>query len=198
MRYPVAPAVTPPRQLAPTVGPAAVLAGVFIRTGSVLPSGKRVVCGLAQQFGSLCFVDDNTGCFGSRPLPASGDIILFGSHQVYVATELPYAYPEKVRVAEDPPSLCAARALRVARPARPVPSVEVMVVAPAAAGAGAGDADAPPPAPAKKSTRTRGPALERVGGNDNEAGPSDPQPRPSRLDVAIENLHQAYVPDADV
>ena len=72
------------------------------------------------------------------------------------------------------------------------------MVAPAAAGAGAGDANVPPLAPAKKSTRTRGPALKRVGGNDNEAGPSDPPPRPSRLDVAIENLHQAYVPDADV
>ena len=128
------------------MGPAAALARVFIRTGSVLPSGERVVCGLAQQFGSLCFVDDNAGCFGSRPLPASGDIILFGSHQVYVATELPYAYPEKVRVAEDPPSLCAARALCVARPA---PSAEVMVVAPAAAGAGAGDANVPD----RKSTR---------------------------------------------
>ena len=74
------------------------------------------------------------------------------------------------------------------------------MVAPPADGAGAGgaDADAPPPAPAKKSTRTRGPVLERVGTYPDEAGPSDPPPRPSRLEATIENLNQAYVPSADV
>ena len=125
------------------MGPAAALAGVFIQTGSILPSGERVVCGLAQQFGSLCFVDDNAGCFSGRPLPASGGIILFGDLQVYVATELPHVYPEMVHVAEDLPSLCAARGQHTARPAC---SVEVMVVAPDADGAGAGgaDPDAPP------------------------------------------------------
>ena len=93
--------------------------------------------------------------------------------------------------------LCAARGQRIARPAC---SVEVMVVAPAADGAGAGgaDPDAPPPAHAKKSTRTRGPVLERVGAYPDEAGPSDPPPRPSRLEATIENLNQAYVPGADV
>ena len=91
------------------MGPAAALAGVFIRTGSILSSGERVVCGLAQQFGSLCFIDDNAGCFASRPLPASGSIIAFGGHQVFGATELPRMYPAKVHVAEDPPSVCVIR-----------------------------------------------------------------------------------------
>ena len=114
MSYPVASAVTPPRQLAPTVGPAAALAGVYIRTGSIISSGERVVCGLAQQFGSLCFVDDNAGCFGSNPLPASGRIICFGAHQVFVATELPRVYPAMVRLAEDPPSVRSVRGRSIA------------------------------------------------------------------------------------
>ena len=117
MSYPLAPAVLTPRQLAPTVGPAAALAGVFIWTGALIASGERVVCGLAQQFGTLCFIDDNAGCFGSRPLPANGTVLSFGKLQIFVATELPREYPAKVLVAEDPPSVRAVRGQRNARPA---------------------------------------------------------------------------------
>ena len=85
--------------MAPTVGPAAALAGVVIQTGSILASGERVLSGLAQQFGSLCFVEDNTGCFGGRPLPANGTILSFGELQFFVATELPREYPATVLVA---------------------------------------------------------------------------------------------------
>ena len=75
------------------MGPSAALAGVFVRTGSLLPSGERIVCGLAQQFDSLCFVEDNGGCFDGRPLPANGGVILFGAHQIFVGTELPALFP---------------------------------------------------------------------------------------------------------
>ena len=114
MNLPMVPVVTKRRQLAPTVGPAAALARVYIRTGSIISSGERVVCGLAQQFGSLCFVDDNAGCFGSNPLPASGRIICFGAHQVFVATELLRVYPAMVHVAEDPPSVRSVRGRGIA------------------------------------------------------------------------------------
>ena len=110
------------------MGLTAALAGVFIRTGSIVASGERVVCGLAQQFGSLCFVDDNAGCFGSSPLPASGRIICFGAHQVFVATELPRVYPAMVHVAEDPPSVRSACGRSIAPSAG---CAEVMMTAPA-------------------------------------------------------------------
>ena len=126
MSYPLAPAVPLPRQLAPTVGPSVALAGVSVRMGS-LPSGERVVCGLAQQFGNLYFVEDNAGCFRGLPLLVNGTVILFGAHQVFVGTELPRAFPEHARVAADPPAHRAVRGPRIARPAG---SVEVMVVAP--------------------------------------------------------------------
>ena len=75
------------------MGPAATLAGVYIRTGSFIASGEPVVCGLVQQFGSLCFIDDNTSCFGNEPMPANSSIISFGAHQVYVAMEILRVYP---------------------------------------------------------------------------------------------------------
>ena len=83
--------------------------GVFIRTGSIISSGERVVRGLAQQFGTLCFVSDNAGCFGSRPLLANGSILSFGELQIFIATEPLREYPTKVLVAEDPPSVCVVR-----------------------------------------------------------------------------------------
>src|SRR4051812_30267460 len=82
--HPVASAVTPPRQLAPTVGKAAALAGVFIRTGNLISTGERVVSGLVQRFGALRFVSDNAGCFGNWPLPSGGRFIAFGDHDVYI------------------------------------------------------------------------------------------------------------------
>ena len=68
-----------------------MLAGVFIRTGCLLASGKRVVYGLVHRFGTLNFISDNAGCFGDRPLPRNGCLITFGEYEVYVATELPAA-----------------------------------------------------------------------------------------------------------
>jgi hypothetical protein len=77
------------------VGQIDALAGVFIRTGSVIASsGERVVSGLVQRLGSLGFITDNAGCFGGRPFPRNGRIISFSSHEVYVGTERACRYPE--------------------------------------------------------------------------------------------------------
>ena len=145
--------------MAPTVGPAAALAGVFIRTGSFIASGERVLCGLVHRFGSLNVVSDNAGCFGSRPLPRNGCLIEFGSLTIYVATEVPCRFPERVQVAADPPAVCAARGRRTARPAS---CAEVMMTAPVvgAGGATAGEAEV-----STRSTRTeigRASCRERV------------------------------------
>ncbi|CAA3004219.1 Hypothetical predicted protein [Olea europaea subsp. europaea] len=169
-----------------------------------LPSGDRTVCGLAQQFGNLCFVEDNAGCFRGRPLPANGTVILFGAHQIFVGTEPASIFPEHVRVAGDPPVHRATRGQRIVRP---VGSVEVMVTAPGAAeGVGtsnvpAAAADvAPPLAPKKKkkSRRTCGPPLEK-GGSEfaAEGDSSDGSPSPRRVDKAIETL-AAFKPGPDV
>ena len=169
-----------------------------------LPSGERVVCGLAQQFGNLCFVEDNAGCFRGRPLPANGSVILFGAHQVFVGTELPRVFPERARVAADPP---AHRAVRGQRIARPTGSIEVLVVVmPQAEGVGtsnvaAGAEDAPPLAPMKKkkkSRRTRGPRLEKgSSGYATDGSSSEGSPSPHRVNKAIETL-AAFVPGPDV
>ncbi|KAK1608405.1 hypothetical protein QYE76_032078 [Lolium multiflorum] len=97
-------AVTIPRHLAPTVGPSASAAGVFIRTGLTTTTGERVASGLIWRFGSLDCVSDNAGCFADRPFPAGGNIISFGGFDVYVATVAPPRYPrEIVRCASPPP-----------------------------------------------------------------------------------------------
>ena len=114
----MASAVLPPRQLAPNVGPAVALAGVFIRTGNFLKSGERVLSGLMQRFGSLHFVHDNAGCFSQRPNPRNGNLVTFGEFEVYVAIAPPVVYPRVVHVAEDPPCHPAARGQRFTRPAR--------------------------------------------------------------------------------
>src|SRR3954452_14434762 len=75
--HPVASAVKPPRQFAPTVGPTAALAGVFIRTGNIIGTGERVVSGLVQRLGALRFVSDNAGCFRNHPFPTGGQFIAF-------------------------------------------------------------------------------------------------------------------------
>jgi hypothetical protein len=76
------------------VGPAAALAGVFIRTGNLLRSGERVLSGMFQRFGSLHFVDDNAGCFGQSPRPQGGNVISFGEFEVFVAiAPRPFVYP---------------------------------------------------------------------------------------------------------
>src|SRR5664279_826167 len=180
LSHPMASAVTPPRQLAPTVGPAAALAGVYVRTGSITTSGERVVCGLVHRLGSLSFISDNAGCF-----------INFGEHQVYVATEIVCRYPERVHVAADPPAVCAARVRRVDRPAS---CVEVMMTAPAAdAGKGvAGDVD-----DGAKSTRPGRPPLERAENLSGQAGTSSVPVRPNPLQETIEKLAMTVVPSAD-
>ena len=77
-----------PRQLAPTVGPAAALAGVHFQTGSLVTAGKSVVCDLVHRFGMMNVIRDNAGCFGDRPLSQNGCLVKFGSFEVYVATEV--------------------------------------------------------------------------------------------------------------
>jgi hypothetical protein len=116
------------------VGQIDALTRVFIWTGSVIASSQeRVVSGLVQRLGSLSFVTDNAGCFGGRPFPRNGQIISFGSHEVYVGTERACRYPEQVLVAADPPSHMLARA---GRSGRPTEYVEVMMTGPAAPLAG--------------------------------------------------------------
>ena len=67
-----------PRQLAPTVGPAAALAGVFFRTGSLEISGRRIVSGLIHRVGSQNALIDNAGCFRDKHVPRNGCLIKFG------------------------------------------------------------------------------------------------------------------------
>ena len=138
----MASAVIPPRQLAPTVGPAATLAGVHIRTGNLLPSGERVVSGQMAYFGNLRFFVDNAGCVSnsSGALPLNGCIIVFGDFEVYVATTRHRAFPDDVHVAADPPAHFAARGRRNDRPA----SCEVMCLAPGETGTAADGVEADP------------------------------------------------------
>ena len=139
LSLPQASAVTPPRQLAPTVGPAATLAGVFIRTGNLLPSGERVFSGLVQRFGNLQFFADNAGCISSSggSLPLNGCVIVFGDLELDVATTRHRAYPDVMHVAADPSAHLAARGRRNDRPA----SREVMCNAPVIAGTGGAGGD---------------------------------------------------------
>jgi hypothetical protein len=100
-----------------------MLGGVFIQMGSVIAaSGVRMVSGLVQRLGSLSFISDNAGCLDGRPFPRDGQIMSFGSHEVYVGTER--VCREEVLVAADPPSHRLARA---GRSACSVESVEVMM-----------------------------------------------------------------------
>ena len=189
--HPMASAVIPPRKLASTMGPAAALAGVFIRTGSLIASGERLVCGHVHRFGSLNVVSDNAGCFGSRPLPRNGCLIDFGALTVYVATEVPCWFPERVQLGADPPAVCAARGRRTARPAS---CVEVMMTAPGA-GVGkamAGDADA-----GSKSARPGRPPLERPENRAAQASASSVPVTPSPLQNVIEKLATPVAPSAD-
>ena len=136
----MASAVPPRRQLAPTVGPAAALAGVHIRAGLLTVSGERVASGLVQRLGSLDFVNDNAGCFanGGR-FPKNGRIVEFGSHRVYFGTVPEPRYPSLVLVAPDPPRSAAARGSRTDRTAD---SVEVMMTGVGGAGKGAAGEEA--------------------------------------------------------
>ena len=112
-----------------------------------------MVSGLVQRFGSLGFIDDNTGCFGDTPFPRDGRFINFGAHEVFVATNSVCRFPEHVVTAADPPAVCAARGRHNDCPAG---SVEVMMAGGNAAKDVAEGAGAP-----TKSTRTGRPPLER-------------------------------------
>ncbi|KAK1650796.1 hypothetical protein QYE76_068601 [Lolium multiflorum] len=169
-------AVTIPRHLAPTVGPSASSAGVFIRTGLTITTGERVASGLIWRFGSLDCVSDNAGCFADRPFPAGGSVISFGGHDVYVATVAPPRYPRQVLRCASPPPRAGSSA-----PASPV-VVQVMM---------AGE-ELP-----TKNPRTRGPNLERnVDPNASGSGPKAPPP-PSRLDEVRAKLSTPLTPGGD-
>ena len=156
-----------PRQLAPTVGPAAALAGVHFRTGSLVAKGKRVLSGLVHRFGTLNVIDDNAGCFGNNPVCLDPCLMMFGSFMVYVATKTECNYPELVVTAEDPPSVCAIRGQRIDRSAS---CAEVMVTTVPAGQGAIEDPEDPDSSPPR--TRSARFPLERVQNQTNQAGPS--------------------------
>ncbi|KAK1613717.1 hypothetical protein QYE76_019234 [Lolium multiflorum] len=167
-------AVTIPRHLAPTVGPSASSAGVFIRTGLTITTGERVASGLIWRFGSLNCVSDNAGCFADRPFPAGGSVISFGGFDVYVATVAPPRYPRQVLRCASPPPRAGSSA-----PAGPA-VVQVMM---------AGE-ELP-----TKNPRMRGPNLERnIDPNASGSGPKAPPP-PSRLDAVRAKLSTPLTPE---
>src|SRR3954465_10173270 len=136
----MASAVPPPRQLAPTVGPAAVLDGVMIRTGNFIDTGERIVSGLVRRFDLCDYASDNAGSFKGKAPPRNGVFISLGMHQVYVGVDVSGVYPHQVVVAGEPPLNAASSP----RGARLVSSIEVMVAAGVQAGvAGAGSSRDP-------------------------------------------------------
>ncbi|KAK1556165.1 hypothetical protein QYE76_016724 [Lolium multiflorum] len=170
--------MTIPRHLAPTVGHSASSAGVFIRTGLTITTGERVASGLIWRFGSLDCVSDNAGCFADRPFPAGGNIISFGGFDVYVATVAPPRYPrEIVRCASPPPGAGASLTT-----ASSCIMQEVMTTG--------NDA-------ADKTTRIRGPALERNKDAGASASGAKAPPPPSRLDEVRAKLSTPLTPGAD-
>src|SRR4051812_46231543 len=144
----MASAVPPPRQLAPTVGPAAVLAGVVIRTGNFLNTGERVVSGLVQRLGLCDDVRDNAGSFRGKTPPRNGVFIGLGEHRVYVGVDVTGIYPHQVVVAGEPPRGAASRPSGEHHAG----SVEVMVAAGAQVGAAVAGSSREPAAGAPKQT----------------------------------------------
>ncbi|KAK1692123.1 hypothetical protein QYE76_008820 [Lolium multiflorum] len=171
-------AVTIPRHLAPIVGPSASPVGVSFRTGLTTATGERVASGLIWRFGSLDCVSDNAGCFADRPFPAGGSIISFGGHDVYVATVAPPRYPRQVlRCASPPPGAGASNNFT-----GPCVTQEVMAT---------GDENT------NRTTRVRGPHLERnADGGASASGPKAPPP-PSRLEEARAKLRTPLTAGAD-
>ncbi|KAK1625913.1 hypothetical protein QYE76_000228 [Lolium multiflorum] len=180
--------VTPRRQLAPTVGPAAALVGDHIRAGILTISGERVVSGLVQRLGSLDFVNDNTGCFanGGRFLQ-NGRILEFGSHRVYLGTVKERQYPSPVLVAPDPPRSSTARGPRTDRAAG---SLEVMM----AGVGGAGKGTAVEGAGQTKSTRTAKPPTQR---DEIVTGTSTAPPAATLLQAAMSVLAMPITQNID-
>src|SRR3954467_12255392 len=99
----MASAVSPPRQLVPTVGPAAVLAGVMIQTGNFINTGERVVSGLVRRFDLCDDVSDNAGSFRGKAPPRNGVFINLGMHQIYAGVDTSGIYPHQVIIAGEPP-----------------------------------------------------------------------------------------------
>ena len=189
----MASAVTPPRQLAPTVGQIEALEGVYIRTGS----GERVLSGLIAKIGEFTFVSDNAGCFAGKPFPEHGFLMMLGSFVTYVAVEAVCEYPAQVLVAEDPPSFRAALGQRSARPGS---SVEVMMTG-ASAGAGKGDAGnsipeelITPTDPVDRPTRTAKFPKEKP----DPVGPLGMSSRDAPLEDVLEKLARPVAPGANV
>ena len=185
--HPMASAVLPPRQLAPTVGPVAALARVFIRTGNFLRSGKRVLSGMMQRFGSLHFVHDNAGCFSQGPAPCNGNLVTIGKFDVYVAiAPRPFVYPQAVHVAADPPAVIAARGRRSTRPA----SCEVMMIV-VPPGTDLGKAVEIAIEATARVVRPSKPAYERM---ENRADPAGTSSAPSSRNVIRLAIHELSKP----
>ncbi|KAK1616336.1 hypothetical protein QYE76_021853 [Lolium multiflorum] len=126
----MASACSPRRQLAPTVGLEAALAGVHIRAGILDINGERTVSALVQRIYNMDFINDNAGCFANGgKFPQNGRTIEFGSIRVYFGTVPVRQRLSPVLVAPDPPRwLCAGRTAG---------SVEVMMAGAVNTGKGA-------------------------------------------------------------
>src|SRR3954462_14619933 len=105
------------------MGPAAVLAGVMIRTGNFIHTGERIVSVLVRRFDLCDYVSDNVGSFKGNTPPRNGVFINLGMHQIYVGVDTSDVYPHQVVVAGETPL----SAHNGPRGVRPVSSVEVMV-----------------------------------------------------------------------
>ena len=170
---------SPRRQLAPTVGPAAALAGVHIRAGLLTVGGERVVTTLVNRIRDMRFINDNTGCFANGgKFPKNGRIIEFGSHRVYLGTIRERQYLSPVLAAPDPSRPSAARGSRSDRAAG---SVQVMMVH----AGGTGKEAAVEAAGQTKSTRTAKPPTER---DKIVAGTSTAPPATTPLQAAMSVL----------
>src|SRR3954471_22624027 len=154
----MASAVPPPRQLAPTMGPAAVLVGVKIRTGNFIHTGERVVSGLVQRFDLCDYVSDNAGSFRRKTPPRNGVFINLGTHQIYVGVDTSCVYPHQVIDAGEPP-LSAANGPRAARP---IGSVEVMVAVGAQTAAAGARSSKEPAAGGQVTTKQAAPQPTEV------------------------------------
>jgi hypothetical protein len=171
-----------------------MLGGVFIRMGSVIAaSGVRVISGLIQRLGSLSFISDNTGCLGGQPFPRDGQILSFGSHEVYVGTER--VCREEVLVVADPP---LHRLAHAGRSTHPVELAKVMMAGtsmPPADGAGKAVAAHTPLEP-PKAKRSVHPPLEHVENLANtSAVPARVQPLLLIIDRLLEPVRSGDDPE---
>ncbi|KAK1649163.1 hypothetical protein QYE76_066968 [Lolium multiflorum] len=161
--------MTIPRHLAPTVGPSASAAGVFIRTGLTTTTGERVASGLVWRFGSL----DSTTLAASptgHSLPAATS-----SASAASTSTSPPSHHRATRARS-----CAVQASLTT--AGPRIMQEVMTT----------DDDA-----GAKSARVRGPVLEREAAAGASASGAKAPPPPSRLDEVWAKLSSPLTAGAD-